>query len=128
MTRRWAVTLPQPFNRRVDEGSLVFWRPGITVWTVVWGNDNAQSQQERLEWLRGDTSPEAFDGESVIDGDIARYSYRLTERRGEGLVHALYAFAIGVEGHVQMVIYCDEVSNLETARAIYRSLEETRAA
>jgi hypothetical protein len=81
-----------------------------------------------LEWLRGDTSPDAFDGESAKVGDITRYSYRLTERRDEGVVHALYAFAIGVDGHVQMAIYCDDESDLETARGIYWSLDEAHAA
>lgn len=127
MTSDWAVTLPQQFNRRVEDGSLVFWRSGITVWIIVWGNDKEESQEERLEWLRGDTSPHAFDDESATDGDTTRYSYRLTERRDEGVVHALYAFAIGVEGHVQMAIYCDEESDLETARVIYWSLDETHA-
>ena len=128
MTRDWAVTLPQQFNRRVEDGSLIFWRPGITVWTIVWGNDKGKSQQERLEWLRGDSSPDAFDGESTTDGDVTRYSYRLTEHRDEGVVHALHGFAIGVDGHVQMAVYVDDEGDLETARAIYRSLDETHAA
>lgn len=29
MTPDWAVTLPRPFNRRTEDGSLVFWRPGF---------------------------------------------------------------------------------------------------
>lgn len=125
MTADWAVTLSQPFNRRTEDGSQVFWRPGITVWTVVWNNDKAQSQQERLEWLRGETSPDAFDAQSITDGDVIRYSYRLTERREEGVVHALYGFAIGVNGHVQIAIYFDDETDLETARAICESLDET---
>ena len=100
----------------------------MTAWTIVWGNDKGETQQERLEWLRGDTSPDAFDSESTIDGDIIRYSYRLTERRDQGIVHALYAFVIGIDGHVQMVIYCDDESDLDTARAIYKSLDDRHAA
>ena len=65
---------------------MVFWRPGITAWTVVWNNNNNESQSERLEWLRSDISSEAFDAESVIDSDVTRFSYRLTERRDEEIV------------------------------------------
>jgi hypothetical protein len=75
--------------------------------------------------LRGDTSPDAFEAESITEGNVTRYSYRLTERRDEGVVHALYAFAIGVEGHVQMAIYFDDEADLATAREICKSLEET---
>lgn len=127
MTSDWAVTLPQRFNRRIEDGSLVFWRPGITAWTVVWNNDNGESQQGRLEWLRADTSPDAFDVQSLTHGEVIRYTYRLTERRAEELVHALYGFAIGVYSHVQMAIYFDNEADLETARAICRSLDETDA-
>jgi hypothetical protein len=127
MTSNWAVTLPVQFNRRIEDGSLVFWRSGITVWTIVWNNDNIESQQERLEWLRADTSPDAFDVQSLTDGEVIRYSYRLTERRDEEVVHALYGFAIGVDDHVQMVIYFDDEADLEIARAICTSLDETNA-
>ena len=124
MTSDWAVTLPHQFNRRIDEGSMVFWRSGITAWIVVWNNNNNKSQSERLEWLRSDISSAAFDLESVADGDVTRFSYRLTERRDEQIVHALYGFAIGVNGHVQLAIYFDDEADLETAREIFRTLEE----
>ena len=40
MTDEWSLTLPLPFNRRFEEGSLVIWRPRLTFWINVWGNDN----------------------------------------------------------------------------------------
>jgi hypothetical protein len=123
----WALSLPEQFNRRVEDGSLVLWRPGITAWTVVWNNNKGESQQECLEWLRGDTSLDAFDAQFFADGDLIRYSYRLTERRDQEIVHALYGFAIGVDSHVQMAIYFDDEADLEMATAIWRSLDETEA-
>ena len=128
MTSDWAVTLPGQFNRRIEDRSLVFWRPGITAWIIAWNNDKAQSQQERLDWLRRDTSPEAFDYEVLTDGGVMRFAYRLTEPREEGVVHALYAFAIGVNGHIQMAIYFDSENDLELARGIWKSINETRVA
>jgi lipopolysaccharide/colanic/teichoic acid biosynthesis glycosyltransferase len=41
MTPEWALVLPEKFNRRIEDGSMVFWRPGLTVWINVWGNDKA---------------------------------------------------------------------------------------
>src|SRR5688500_18258634 len=94
ITSDWAVTLPQQFNRRIEDDAMVFWRPGITAWTVVWGNDNNTSPLQRLESLRSDISPNAFDAESVTDGDVTRFSYRLTEDGDGQIVYALYGFAI----------------------------------
>lgn len=127
LTDDWAVTLPVQFNRRIEDESLVLWRPGITVWTIAWNNDKAETQQQRLDWLRRDSSPDAFAHEVLVEGDITRFTYRLTERREEGVVHALYAFAIGVDGHVQMAIYFDDDKDLVLARQIWMSLDETRS-
>jgi hypothetical protein len=127
MTEGWAVTLPTQFNERFEDDSLVLWRPGITIWTIVWNNDKAQSQQQRLDDLRKDISLDAFDSEVSVDGDVTRFTYRLTEHREDGIVHALHAFAIGVQGHVQMAIYFDNETDLDLARQISNSLTETRA-
>lgn len=128
ITKNWAVTLPDRFNRRIEDRSLVLWRPGITAWIVVWGDDKAQTPHETLDWLCSDLSPEAFDSQIETDGDIIRYACRLTEHRQEGVVHALYAFAIGAGSHVQMAIYFNDQCDLETARSMCRSLDETRLA
>jgi hypothetical protein len=124
LTDHWAINLPVQFNRRVEDDSLVFWRPGMTVWMDAWNNNKAQSQQERLDRLRSDMSPEGFEAEELVDGDIIRFAYRLTEHREEGVVHALYAFAIGRHGHVQMGIYFDDEADLELAKQIWKSLDE----
>jgi hypothetical protein len=124
ITSDWAVTLPQQFNRRIDDDAMVFWRPGITAWVVVWNNNNNETQRERLEWLRSDIAADAFDLESLTDGDVTRFSYRLIERRDFETVYALYGFVIGDNGHVQLSIYFDDERDLETARAIVTGLEE----
>lgn len=123
MTEEWSVTLPKPMKRRFEEESLVLWRKGFTIWTIVWGNDEERSQADTLEWLRENMSETAFDLSVQQDRGLTRFSYRLNEERGEGLVYALYVFAIADIGHVQMAIYFDEEADLDEARAIGKSLE-----
>jgi hypothetical protein len=122
MTDDWWVTLPKPMKRRFEDESLVLWRKGLTIWTIVWNNDDDRTQDEILESLRGAASAEAFDVVVRQDRGLTRYSYRLDEEREEGLVHALYVFSIADIGHVQMAIYFDVESDLEEARAIGDSL------
>jgi hypothetical protein len=128
MTREWSVTLPGRFNRRIEDGSLVLWRPGLTVWILVWGNNHAESVQARLNGLRERRSPQAFDEEVLNDGGLTRYAYRLSEQRDDGLVSALYAFAIGSGGHVQAAIYFDDKTELDVAKQIWRSFDEITTA
>jgi hypothetical protein len=126
ITREWSVTLPGEFNRRVEDGALVLWRPGLTVWMLVWGNDHAESLQARLNGLRRRRSPQAFDEEVLNEEGLTRYAYRLSEQRDDGLLCALYAFAIGASGHVQAAIYCDDEAELVVAKQIWRSFEDIR--
>lgn len=125
MTREWSVQLPGQFNRRFEEGELVIWKPGFTIWTAVWGNDNDESVEERIKWLKEDMSSDAFDVQYNHDRTLRRMCYRLTENRDGQTIHALYAFAVGDSGHVQMGIYLDDEMDLEDAKSIWLSLEET---
>jgi hypothetical protein len=125
MTKDWSVDLPAKFNRRFEEGNLVIWKPGFTIWTTVWNNDKSESPEERLAWIRDDSSPDAFDALTETSNGLLRYSYRLKEEADDDRLPAFYCYAIGKEGHVQMSIYFDSPGDLDTARAIWRSLTET---
>jgi hypothetical protein len=56
LTATWKIHLPEQFARRVAEGSLVLWRPGTTIWLTVWGNDNNETQAQRLASIKEDPS------------------------------------------------------------------------
>lgn len=127
MTENWAITLPCQFNRRIEDGSLVFWRPGITVWLIAWGNDKGETKDERLKWLTEDIAPEAFEQETLQEPDLIRIAYRLTEEQENGSVNSLNSFAIGSAGHIQMSVYFDAESELPIARQLWLSLSETSA-
>jgi len=126
LTGRWAVTLPVQFNQRTEDDSLVLWRPGITAWIGVSDHDQAESQRERLDSVRSEMSPDGFNAEVLVDGDITRFAYRVTEQGDDGVVHVLYAFAIGIDSQVLMAISLDDESDLELARHLWKSLQETQ--
>jgi hypothetical protein len=115
-------------KRRFEDDSLVLWRKGLTIWTIVWENDDDRTQPETLEWLRENTSENAFDLCVEKDRGLTRFSYRLNEDRDGTTVFALYVFAIADIGHVQMAIYFDDENDLDEALSIGKSLETPAAA
>jgi hypothetical protein len=117
----WSITLPGTFRQETKDGTLILYRPGLTVCSIVWANDKGQSASERLAWIKQQVSAEAFDPQQREEGGVLRFSYRLTEKRKEDTVHALYGYAIAQRGHVQMAIYCDRPSQIELAREILQS-------
>ena len=124
MTEMWSVVLPGEFNRRIEDGDLVIWRPGITIWTAIWGNDNNLAADKRLIELKQDISDEAFDLKEDLAGSVLRFRYRLIEDSDDDRVPAYYCYAIGNSGDVQMAIYFDDESDLSVAENIWKSIEE----
>jgi hypothetical protein len=120
--RGWSFRTPGRFAQRIEDGNLLFWCEGLTVYAIVWDNNANESAADRLAWIQQRVSPEGFEREQSDDDGLLRFSYRLTEHRKEGVLHALYGYAIGPDGHVQMAVYCDREEELATARAIWRSV------
>lgn len=128
LTATWSVHLPEQFARRVEDGSLVLWRPGLTIWLVAWGNDNNETQAERLAWIKDVASPERSDARELVRDGVTRFSYRLRDENEDGPVESLNAYVIGDEGHLQLSVYFDDAADAATAQRIVDSLAVRRQA
>lgn len=122
LTEDWAITLPQEMNRRFEDQDLVLWRPGFTIWMSLWNNDHDETIQERIQRLQSNASRDAFSASVRVDEVPARYSYRLNEDREEGIVYALYGFALKDDGHLQVAIYADSEDDIAEAKSIFDSI------
>ena len=108
LTATWSIHLPERFARRIEDGSLVLWRPGLTLWLAAWNNDRGQSQAERLAWIKGMASTERWGERESSAGGVTRFSHRLRDQNDDGPVESLAAFIIGDDGHLQMSVYFDD--------------------
>lgn len=124
MTKEWSVMLPGKFNRRIEDGDLVIWRPGFTIWTAVWNNVDGKFREDCLAWIKRDISEGAFDLVEARD-DVLRLRYRLAEESDDDRVPAYYCFAISDRSHVQMAMYFDDEADLDCAERIWKSLTAT---
>ena len=122
MTSDWSIELDQPYNRRLEDGSLVLWRPAFTIWISVWGNDNSETIDQRVDWIVSESSPDAFDVVSGQKGPVFRHAYRLDEHRTEGPVHGYYGYIVAPDGHLQIAIYFDVRVDSALAKAILESV------
>jgi hypothetical protein len=122
LTATWSMHLPEQFARRIEDGSLVLWRPGLTLWLVAWNNDNNQTQDERLAWIKDVASPARFDMRESHGGGVTRFSYRLRDENEDGPVDSLYAFVIGDDGHLQLSVYFDDPADIARAQHLVDSV------
>ena len=123
MTAEWFITLGQEHNRRVDEGSLVLWRPGLTIWINIWGNDNNESIEERLKWISAESSPNAFEVNSKNKGSTHAFSYRLNETENGKVTRSYNGYFLANDSHVQVSVYFDSESESNKAKSIIESVE-----
>lgn len=125
--KRWSVKISRKSNRRIEDGSLVIWRPGFTIWIDVVNHNGKQSARENLNQIRKHVSSGAFGVEEESDGGLLRLAYRLNEPAKDKRVAAFYCFAVTRSGHIQMAVYFDDEKDLPEARAVWRSLKEKTA-
>lgn len=118
LTKSWSLVLPAPYARRIEDGALVLWRPGITLWINAWNNDKGESQAARLAHFKAVASADARDLAEEQRGGCTRLSYRLTEDGVETITALVFSDA----GHLQMSVYFDHEGDAPTAAQIVRSV------
>jgi hypothetical protein len=122
LTATWSIHLPEQFARRVEDGSLVLWRPGLTLWLIAWNNDKNETQAQRLAWLKDDPSPGRFDVRESVRRGVTRFSYRLLDKNEDGPVESLNAYVIGDDGHLQLSVYFDDAADAVRAQELVDSV------
>lgn len=117
----WSILLPMRLNRRVEDGSLVIWRPGFTIWASLREEDNEASKEARLASIEASKTEGAYDIVRENSDGVLRYAYRLEESRSDAAQPSLNAFAVTDHEYLQFGIYFDSESDVEPANSIWRS-------
>lgn len=120
-TKSWSVALPEKFNRRIEEGDLVLWKPGFTMFLTVWNNDQQLNFDDFFRSIVMDISPDAFDVKTEISSNIKLFSYRLIEETEDNRAPAFYCFAVSERDYVQTAMYFDSESDVLNAIKIWKS-------
>jgi len=125
ITDSWAIVLPEKFNRRLDKGDLVIWRPGFTIRIATWNNAPNETAQQTLSWIKEGISAEAYDREEREQQGVSWVCYRLAEQSDDARVAALYCYAVAPREHLQMAFYFDDEADLGLAKAVWSGLQWT---
>ena len=122
LSKSWAINLPETFKIRKEEGSLVFWKPGFTIWLTMMTNTPNYSVEDLFEGINSNKSPEAYDIKNEKNNNVQTLSYRLYESSGDSKVAAYYGFVISKAGFIQLAIYFDIETDVQLAAKIHRGV------
>ena len=118
LTDRWSMVLPCRFNRRIEEGALVLWRPGFTIYVNLLNNDQGKSVDDLVTHFKSAMSPDAQQVEDRMHDGVRQLSYRLQE----DAVHGFYGFKFVPDGVLHLTNYFDNEEDEQLAREIFTSV------
>ena len=122
LTKNWVLDLPVAFARRIEDGDLVFWRPGTTLFLGLYGDARRLTPMERLEdWLEL-IDPNAYDLTRTERDGIAILSYRLAENSDDGRLPASYNRCFSTTGQLQISGYADETQGINLIAQVVASV------
>jgi hypothetical protein len=118
LTEAWSIRLPEQFARRIEDGEMVLWRPGLTIRLIIWNNDHGETRAHRLRSTQDAASPERFDERETSGAALTRYSYRLRDRNDDGSVEAVHGFVFSDDDQVELAVYFDDPAEEALARSL----------
>ncbi|MEJ7808082.1 MAG: hypothetical protein WKG03_19440 [Telluria sp.] len=125
MTKGWRMALPEDFNRRIEDCSLVLWRPELTFWINVWQSEGQTTVDEVLARLLAGASTQRSAEKVEQAGQMARLTYELAEddaERTDSDNNSVNGFIISPAGYVQVSAYYDTVQARTMAYDIIASV------
>jgi hypothetical protein len=123
ISEEWWIGLDDSYKTRVEDGSLVLWRPERTVWISIWNDRDGRTPRDRLAHWVAERDIRATDLFQQSDGELLRHGYLLEEPEETGGDRlGLYSYTVSASSTVQMACYFDLKEDLDWATAVSQSL------
>jgi len=117
----WRFDISGRMFRRIDGGSLVLWRPGLTIWMDVYTANN-QSIEERVNGILSIKSEKAADLQRRDEEDMVKLRYSLTETVADKELHGVYLFGFTAEEELHLAVYYTSEADRREIEKIWETL------
>jgi hypothetical protein len=117
----WSILVDPEFQRRIDDGNVVLWKPGQTVHASVFNTNNAEAEDaiERMIEGRPGIPVQMFDRE---EPGLAGHAYLLPEGDGEHTYWGLNTWTAAKGSVACVTIYFDNIEDLNWAITVWKSV------
>lgn len=122
LTQEWMLTLPVAMNRRIEDGSMVMWRPGLTLHIVAWDNTTDAAVAERVIQLKESISTFATDVVESHDEGVYRATWSLTAEAGETDEPSLNSFLVCETAQLLVSAHYEDEASRSHATLVIESL------
>jgi hypothetical protein len=119
--QRWRFDICGRMFRRIDGGSLVLWRPGLTLWMDVYTANN-QGVEERVEGILSLKSEKAENLERRDEQGLVKMRYSLTETIADKELKGVYLFGFTEEEELHLAAYYTSENDRKEIETIWETL------
>lgn len=117
----WEFRISSRMLRRIDESSLVIWKPGFTIWLNAYTPNN-NDIAERVDCILQIKSAEAYGLEQEASADFTKLKYYLVENTDGKKQTSANLFGFTKENEIHMSVYYDGEEFLPEIDLIWSSL------
>ena len=122
ITTEWIMDIPEDFERRVEDGKLIFWKTGITVITVAFTLPEDTGKLELLNRIQSKMPEDVLETFVSTRGEVVGLGYtQIQKREGEKNRLSLYTFTASDSSCLQTAYYLDDPEDLEWAKTVWQS-------
>lgn len=119
--QRWRFDIRGRMFRRIDGGSLVLWRPGLTLWLDVY-TANHQTMDERIRGILSIKNEKATDLIRRDEEEMVKMRYSLTETVADKELHGVYVFGFTEEEELHLAAYYTSEADRKEIEIIWETL------
>ncbi len=121
VTKNWGFDVSSRMLRRVDDGSLVIWKPEFTIWLNAYAS-NERSIEERVKSIVEKRSDAAYDFQQVNENGLLKVRYQLIEKTDNEEQASAYIFGFTENHEIHISIYYDSDKHLAEIDNIWKTL------
>lgn len=126
VTRSWGFNVSGRMLRRFDNGSIVIWRPGFTIWLETY-TSSKRTAEENLSEMIERISPEKQQFEKQSSNGIHKARYFLKEEADGKYQDSAYIFGYCESEGINLSIYFDDPQHVSEIEKIWNTLEHMRS-
>lgn len=116
----WTIALPAGCKRRVEDGSVVFWRKGLTIWSVTASSKVPPAR--RVEEYLAESTPTRTEERRSQDGGLHRASYRAAGDGSDARRPSLNAIVAAADASLIISFYFDDEESAALCERILDSV------
>jgi hypothetical protein len=124
LTKEWSIEVSACMLRRYDNGSLVIWRPGFTLWINTYTTSEISPEVRAGDILSG-MSKDAQGLENDVSESLHKIRYWLEELVDNLSQRACYISGLTATEQINIAVYFDLMEECSEVDKIWKTLECT---